>query len=83
MGADFAVPFADGDGKLRVEQSQVEALEADCDRFNEQLEPLKSFVLPGGTEAAARLHLARTGLPARGAHCARGRACQPAGAPRT
>src|SRR5580765_5468498 len=47
VGADFAVPFADGDGKLRVEESQVQALEADCDRFNEQLEPLKSFVQPG------------------------------------
>ena len=45
-------PFAEGDGKLRVEQAQVDALERDCDRFNEPLEPLKSFVLPGGTEAA-------------------------------
>ena len=35
-------------------------LEELCDRFNEQIEPLKSFVLPGGTEAGARLHLART-----------------------
>ena len=60
VGADFAVPFTEGDGKLRVEESQVQALEADCDRFNEQLEPLKSFVLPGGTEVASRLHLART-----------------------
>lgn len=60
VGADFAVPFAEGDGKLRIEPSQVDALERDCDRFNEELEPLKSFVLPGGTEAAVRLHLART-----------------------
>src|SRR5262249_48355202 len=34
VGADFAVPFAEGDGKLRIEEAQVEALEADCDRFN-------------------------------------------------
>jgi cob(I)alamin adenosyltransferase len=60
LGADFAVPYVEGDGKLRIEQSQIDALEADCDRFNEQLEPLKSFVLPGGTETGARLHLART-----------------------
>jgi cob(I)alamin adenosyltransferase len=60
LGADFAVPYVEGDGKLRVEQSQIDALEADCDRFNEPLEPLKSFVLPGGTETGARLHLART-----------------------
>jgi cob(I)alamin adenosyltransferase len=60
LGADLAVPFAVGDGKLRVGQAQVDALERDCDRFNELLQTLKSFVLPGGTEAAARLHLART-----------------------
>jgi cob(I)alamin adenosyltransferase len=60
LGADFAVPFAEGDGKLRITPEQIEALEQDCDRFNEALAPLKSFVLPGGTEAAARLHLART-----------------------
>src|SRR5947208_1473205 len=60
LGADLAVPFVDGDGKLRVVQSQIDALEKLCDRFNEPLSTLKSFVLPGGTEAAARLHLART-----------------------
>jgi cob(I)alamin adenosyltransferase len=60
LGADVAVPFEEGDGKLRIVQEQVEALEELCDRFNEQLPPLKSFVLPGGTETAARLHLART-----------------------
>jgi cob(I)alamin adenosyltransferase len=60
LGADMAVPYAEGDDKLRIEQGQVDRLEAECDRFNEQLEPLKSFVLPGGTETAARLHLART-----------------------
>jgi cob(I)alamin adenosyltransferase len=60
LGADLAVPYAEGDGKLRIEQAQVEALERLCDRLNAALAPLRSFVLPGGTEAAARLHLART-----------------------
>jgi cob(I)alamin adenosyltransferase len=60
LGADLAVPFEDGDGKLRIVQGQVDALEELCDRFNAELPMLKSFVLPGGSEAAARLHLART-----------------------
>jgi cob(I)alamin adenosyltransferase len=59
LGADLSVPFEKGD-RLRVEQSAVDALEADCDRFNAGLEPLKSFVLPGGVEVAARLHVARS-----------------------
>ena len=59
LGADLSVPFREGDGRLRVTSEQVEALEALCDRFNAELEPLKSFVLPGGSEAAARLHVAR------------------------
>src|SRR5213078_5024038 len=44
---------------LRITQAQVDRLEADCDAFNAQLEPLRSFVLPGGSELAARLFLAR------------------------
>ena len=48
------------EGRLRVTQEQVDALERDCDRFNADLPELKSFVLPGGSEAAARLHVART-----------------------
>ncbi len=60
LGADLAVPFEEGDGKLRIVEEQVSALEELCDRFNEPLPALKSFVLPGGTDAAARLHLART-----------------------
>ncbi len=60
VGADLSVPFAAGDGKLRVTEEQIDRLEADCDAANESLAPLKSFVLPGGTEAASRLHLART-----------------------
>lgn len=59
LGADLSVPFVEDDGKLRVAQGQIDALEADCDAANEPLETLKSFVLPGGTEAAARLHVAR------------------------
>jgi cob(I)alamin adenosyltransferase len=59
VGADLSVPFG-VEGRLRVTQPLVDALEALCDRFNEGLPELRSFVLPGGAEAAARLHLART-----------------------
>ncbi len=59
LGADVSVPVGQ-DGRLRVAQSQVDALEADCDRFNADLPGLKSFVLPGGSELAARLHVARS-----------------------
>jgi cob(I)alamin adenosyltransferase len=63
LGADLAVP---DDGKpleyepLRIVASQVERLEQDIDRLNKELAPLRSFVLNGGTPAAAALHLART-----------------------
>ena len=60
VGADLAVPYGIGDGRLRVEQDQIDALEGACDRFNAELPELRSFVLPGGTAAAARLHVART-----------------------
>jgi cob(I)alamin adenosyltransferase len=59
VGADLSVPYEENDEKLRVTQAQVEALEHDCDEVNEGLEPLKSFILPGGNEVAARLHIAR------------------------
>jgi cob(I)alamin adenosyltransferase len=59
VGADISVPFGVGDGRLRISQTQIQALEAACDHFNESLPELKSFVLPGGSEAAARLHVAR------------------------
>ena len=49
-----------GGARLTVTDAQVEWLEREIDRLNEMLEPLKSFVLPGGTAAAAYLHLART-----------------------
>jgi cob(I)alamin adenosyltransferase len=58
VGADISVPFGIAD-RLRVSQPQVDALEADCDRFNAELPELKSFVLPGGSEAAGRIHVAR------------------------
>ena len=59
LGADLSVPI-EVEGRLRLEQPAVDRLEADCDLFNADLPPLKSFVLPGGSEAAARLHVART-----------------------
>ena len=58
VGADLSVPL-EAEDRLRIAQSQIDALESDCDRFNAELPELKSFVLPGGTEAAARLHVAR------------------------
>jgi cob(I)alamin adenosyltransferase len=59
LGADLSVPYEEGDARLRVTQAQIDALESDCDDANAPLEELKSFVLPGGSEAAARLHIAR------------------------
>jgi cob(I)alamin adenosyltransferase len=59
LGADLSVPYEEGDGKLRVDQPAIDRLEADCDEANEPLPMLKSFILPGGSEAAARLHVAR------------------------
>ena len=59
LGADLSVP-AHVEGRLRVAQPMVDRLEEDCDRFNADLTELRSFVLPGGTEAASRLHVART-----------------------
>jgi len=58
LGADLSVPFGVTD-RLRITHDQISALESDCDRFNSGLPELKSFVLPGGSEAAARLHVAR------------------------
>jgi cob(I)alamin adenosyltransferase len=59
LGADLSVPVARAE-RLRVTQGQVDGLERDCDRFNADLPELRSFVLPGGSEAAAGLHVART-----------------------
>ena len=60
VGADLSVPFDGPDEKLRATQAMVDGLEALCDEHNDPLPELKSFVLPGGTEASARLHVART-----------------------
>ena len=59
VGADLSVPYGVGDGRLRVDQAKIDELEGVCDRFNADLPELKSFVLPGGGEVAARLHVAR------------------------
>jgi cob(I)alamin adenosyltransferase len=61
VGADLAVPLSEATReRLRITPAYVERLEAACDRFNEALEPLHSFVLPGGSPVAAQLHVART-----------------------
>lgn len=61
LGADLAVPQRDGKAeRLRVLGTQVARLEQDIDALNADLAPLNSFILPGGTPAAAHLHLART-----------------------
>jgi cob(I)alamin adenosyltransferase len=59
LGADLSAPYAEGDGKLRVDQAAIDRLELDCDEVNAELPELRSFVLPGGTEAGARFHVAR------------------------
>jgi len=63
VGADLTMPGkgkGPGGARLTVTQAQVAWLEDEIDRLNGELEPLKSFVLPGGSPAAAYLHLART-----------------------
>jgi cob(I)alamin adenosyltransferase len=61
VGADLCVPPSENEEHaLRVTASQVERLEKAIDRLNENLQPLKSFILPGGSVASAWLHLART-----------------------
>jgi cob(I)alamin adenosyltransferase len=60
VGADLSVPYGGPDDRLRTTQPMVDELERLCDEHNEALPELKSFVLPGGTEAAALLHVART-----------------------
>lgn len=61
LGADLAVPEREGKAeRLRVLSTQVERLERDIDTLNAKLAPLTSFILPGGSPAAAYLHVART-----------------------
>lgn len=63
LGADLCIP-EDGSETaakaLRISEAQVERLEREIDAMNEKLQPLRSFVLPGGSAAAAHLHVART-----------------------
>ena len=63
LGADLATPDTGQDfdrPPLRITDAQVERIEQEIDLLNERLDPLRSFVLPGGSPAAANLHLART-----------------------
>jgi cob(I)alamin adenosyltransferase len=60
VGADVAVPFGGDRARLRVSAEQTAWLEQRCDEVNATLAPLKSFVIPGGTPAAAQLHVCRT-----------------------
>ncbi len=60
VGADIAVPEDRSKERLRVIPEQTAWLEQRCDEVNETLKPLRSFVLPGGTPAAAHLHVCRT-----------------------
>ncbi|MCL2385147.1 MAG: cob(I)yrinic acid a,c-diamide adenosyltransferase [Alphaproteobacteria bacterium] len=61
LGADLCLPPKAGSGPaLRIVDSQVDRLERKIDELNVELEPLRSFILPGGSPAAAALHLART-----------------------
>lgn len=55
LGGELCIP-----GHEAIQDAHVEGLEAHLDRFNEQLPPLKEFILPGGGEAASRCHVART-----------------------
>ena len=60
VGADISVPHGGDRARLRVRPEQTTWLEEACDEANAALAPLKSFVLPGGTPAAAQLHVCRT-----------------------
>jgi cob(I)alamin adenosyltransferase len=60
VGADISVPEGGDRERLRLVPEQIAWLEQACDEVNATLEPLKSFVLPGGTPAAAHLHVCRT-----------------------
>jgi cob(I)alamin adenosyltransferase len=62
LGADIATPaedFTPNEMTLRIIQEQIDRLEREIDRMNQQLQPLSSFILPGGGGGAAQLHLAR------------------------
>ncbi len=60
IGADLATPLDSRARTVRIESAHTEAIEREIDRLEAQLPPLKTFILPGGTPAAATLHIART-----------------------
>ena len=62
VGADLSRPLSDAetDQALRITPDYVDRIESACDTYNDELEPLRSFILPGGTSGAAHLHMART-----------------------
>ena len=60
VGADISVPHGGDRARLRVDEGYTTWLEGACDEVNATLKPLKSFILPGGTPAAAQLHVCRT-----------------------
>ena len=62
VGADLCTPVVENPAHvpLRVTEAYIERLEKACDAYNERLEPLRSFVLPGGTVGASHLYVART-----------------------
>ena len=62
LGADLSTPYSDEENfkSLRIVEKQINNLEKLIDNFNKNLNPLNSFILPGGSEIAAWLHLART-----------------------
>ncbi|MBF9044403.1 cob(I)yrinic acid a,c-diamide adenosyltransferase [Rhodobacterales bacterium HKCCE4037] len=65
LGADLCTPNMEKDGEreyppLRIAEAQVDRLEAEIDEMNKALEPLRSFILPGGSALAAHLHICRT-----------------------
>lgn len=59
LGADIATPGTE-DGALRITDAQTDRLEQEIDRINANMEPLSSFVLPGGSTASSHIHMART-----------------------
>lgn len=64
VGADLCTPIPDEADpevpQLRVTEDYIERLEVECDKYNDQLEKLRSFILPGGTKESAALHMSRT-----------------------
>lgn len=59
VGADLATPLARGEAVPRVRAEETARLEAEIDRFEDELEPLRNFILPGGSPGGAELHVAR------------------------